>query len=126
MKLVERVFVPIQDYPQLDLTKTVLNLKENIKYLESETQCQIFIKGRHSMCDEDREETLRLSKDPRFRHLNKELFLEITTEATAIDCHTRIAYALSEIRKYLLKQTNNEINEIQSVDLPTSNIEHIK
>ncbi|KAM7342433.1 uncharacterized protein ACRADG_009874 isoform 2-T4 [Cochliomyia hominivorax] len=122
MKLTQRIVVPARCYPELNLIDKILKLKGNcIKIIEDETQCKILIKGRNSMSDLLKEETLRLSKDPRYMHLNKELFLEVSTETTPIECYTRMAHALAEIRKYLLPETNEGINESQ-----LNPLEHVK
>jgi KH domain-containing, RNA-binding, signal transduction-associated protein 3 len=45
---------------------------------------------------------LRGSTDPKFSHLNDDLHVEVTAFAPPAEAHARIAYALAEIRKFLV------------------------
>ncbi|XP_037811384.1 zinc finger protein 181-like [Lucilia sericata] len=86
-----------------NLNKINFTVKERcLKQLEDKTQCKIQIKGRNSMLDTTMEEELRLSGDVRYKHLKRNLYLELTTEATPIECYTRMAHALAEIRFLIL------------------------
>ncbi|XP_065368333.1 uncharacterized protein LOC135960861 [Calliphora vicina] len=107
MKLTQKVFVPVKQYPELNLSSM---FGSSLVQLQEATQCEIQIKGRNSMIDKVKEEELRQSGDPRFKHLNKDLFLEISTVSTPIECYTRIAYALGEIRKCLIPETNDDVS----------------
>ena len=49
-----------------------------------------------------KEEELRLSGDPKFSHLAEDLHVEVTAVAPPAEAHARIAYALTEIRRYLV------------------------
>lgn len=48
------------------------------------------------------EEELRASGDPKFQHLSEELHVEISAFATPAEAHARIAYALAEVRRFLV------------------------
>ena len=48
------------------------------------------------------EEELRQSGDPKFGHLSEDLHVEVTAVAPPAEAHARIAYALTEIRRYLV------------------------
>ncbi|GBP65230.1 Glycine-rich protein GRP33 [Eumeta japonica] len=48
------------------------------------------------------EEELRVSGDPKFAHLSDELHVEISAFATPAEAHARIAYALAELRRFLV------------------------
>jgi hypothetical protein len=48
------------------------------------------------------EEELRASNDPKFSHLNDDLHVEVTAFAPPAEAHARIAYALAEIRRFLV------------------------
>ncbi|XP_065369787.1 KH domain-containing, RNA-binding, signal transduction-associated protein 2-like isoform X1 [Calliphora vicina] len=114
MKLTQKVFVPVKQYPKFNFTGKILGPKGNsLIRLQDETQCKITIKGRNSMRDKVKEEELRKSDDPRFSHLNKDLFVEISTVATPAECYARIAYVLAEIRKYLIPDKNDEVSHEQ-------------
>lgn len=48
------------------------------------------------------EEELRLSGDSRYTHLSDDLHVEISTFAAPAEAHARIAYALAEVRRFLI------------------------
>lgn len=48
------------------------------------------------------EEELRLSGDPKFSHLHEDLHVEITAFAPPAEAHARIAYALADVRRFLV------------------------
>lgn len=99
---------------QFNFTGKILGPKGNsLKQLQHETQCKITIKGRNSMRDREKEEEFRNSGDPRYAHLNKNLFLVISTVGVPAECYARIAYALAEIRKYLVPDKNDEVSQQQ-------------
>lgn len=114
MKLTQKIFVPVKQYPKFNFIGKLLGPKGNsLKRLHEVTQCKISIKGRNSMRDRVKEEELGKSNDPRYSHLNKDMFLEISSVAPPAECYSRIAYALSEIRKYLIPDKNDEISHEQ-------------
>lgn len=118
MKITQKVFVPIKQYPKFNFTGKILGPKGNsLRRLQEETQCKIVIKGRNSMRDRTKEEELRSSGDPKYSHLNKDLFMEISTVATPAECYARIAYALAEVRKYLIPDKNDEVSHEQLREL---------
>lgn len=103
---------------QFNFTGKILGPKGNsLRRLQDETQCKIAIKGRSSIRDRGKEEQLRNSGDPRYAHLQKDLFLEVSTVATPAECYARIAYALAEIRKYLIPDKNDEVSHEQLREL---------
>jgi hypothetical protein len=55
-----------------------------------------------SSLDLFQEEELRISGDPKFLHLLEELHVEITAFAPPAEAHARIAYALAEVRRFLV------------------------
>ena len=56
---------------------------------------------------------MRASNDPKYQHLQEELHVEITAFAPPAEAHARIAYALTEVRKYLIPDSNDEIRQEQ-------------
>ncbi|XP_039953376.1 KH domain-containing, RNA-binding, signal transduction-associated protein 2-like [Bactrocera neohumeralis] len=118
IKLVQKVFVPIKQYPKFNFTGKILGPKGNsLRRLQEETQCRIVIKGRNSIRDRAKEEEMRNSGDPRHSHLNKDLFVEISTVATPAEAYARVAYALAEIRKYLVPDKNDDVAQEQLREL---------
>lgn len=69
------------------------------------------------MKDRQREENLRQSLDPKYAHLNDELHVEISALAPPAEAHARIAYALAEVRKFLIPDSNDEIRQEQFREL---------
>uniref|UniRef100_A0A1A9W3P7 K Homology domain-containing protein n=1 Tax=Glossina brevipalpis TaxID=37001 RepID=A0A1A9W3P7_9MUSC len=114
MKITQKVFVPTKQFPKFNFTGKILGPKGNsLRRLREETQCKIIIKGRGSMRDRSREEELRSMGDPKYAHLNKDLYVEISTIAPPAECYARVAYALAEIRKYLIPDKNDEVSHEQ-------------
>lgn len=64
--------------------------------------CKMAVLGRGSVRDRKKEEELRLSGDPRYTHLFEDLHVEISTFAAPAEAHARIAYALAEVRRFLV------------------------
>ena len=56
---------------------------------------------------------MRASNDIKYQHLQEELHVEITAFAPPAEAHARIAYALTEVRKYLIPDSNDEIRQEQ-------------
>jgi hypothetical protein len=48
------------------------------------------------------EEELRLSGEYKYSHLSEDLHVEIQTFAPPAEAHARIAYALAEVRRFLV------------------------
>ncbi|XP_068893598.1 KH domain-containing, RNA-binding, signal transduction-associated protein 2-like isoform X3 [Tenebrio molitor] len=63
--------------------------------------------------DHPKEEELRASGDPKFQHLSEELHVEISAFATPAEAHARIAYALAEVRRFLVPDYNDDIRQEQ-------------
>lgn len=63
------------------------------------------------MCSQ--EEDLRKSLDPKYAHLSDDLHVEITALAPPAEAHARIAFALAEVRKYLIPDNNDNIRQEQ-------------
>ena len=59
------------------------------------------------------EEELRASGDPKYVHLAEDLHVEITAFAAPAEAHARIAYALAEVRRYLVPDNNDDIRKEQ-------------
>lgn len=76
--------------------------------------------GRNSMRDRAKEEELRSSKDPKYAHLNSDLHVEISTIAPPAEAYARIAYAMAELRKYLIPDSNDIIRQEQLRELMDS------
>ena len=75
------------------------------------------ILGKGSMRNPAQEEELRSSTDPKHTHLGEDLHVEISTFASPAEAHARLALALSEIRAYLIPDSNDQIRQQQMRDI---------
>lgn len=64
-----------------------------------------------------KEESLRSSLDPKYAHLSDELHVEISALAPPAEAHARIAYALAEVKKYLIPDANDMMRQTQMRDI---------
>ncbi|XP_050420643.1 KH domain-containing, RNA-binding, signal transduction-associated protein 1-like isoform X2 [Adelges cooleyi] len=103
IKVSVKVAVPVRDHPK----------GNSLKRLQEETITKMAILGRGSMRDKSKEDKLRNSGDSKFAHLKDDLHVEITAFAPAAEAHARIAYALTEVRRFLVPDYNDEIRQEQ-------------
>ncbi|XP_023290431.1 KH domain-containing, RNA-binding, signal transduction-associated protein 3 [Orussus abietinus] len=114
IKVAVRVQVPVRDHPKFNFVGKLLGPKGNsLKRLQEDTMCKMAVLGRGSMKDRQKEEELRLSGDPKFSHLMEDLHVEISAYATPAEAHARIAYALDEVRRFLVPDYNDDIRQEQ-------------
>ncbi|KAJ8710333.1 hypothetical protein PYW07_009699 [Mythimna separata] len=117
-KVTVKVLVPVKEHPKFNFVGKLLGPKGNtMKHLQEETMCKMAILGRGSMRDRQKEEELRNSLDPKYAHLTDELHVEISALAAPAEAHARIAYALAEVKKYLIPDTNDMIWQTQMRDI---------
>lgn len=106
---------------QFNFVGKLLGPKGNsLRRLQEETLCKMTVLGRNSMRDRVKEEELRSSKDPKYAHLNSDLHVEISTIAPPAEAYARIAYAMAELRKYLIPDSNDIIRQEQLRELMDS------
>lgn len=60
---------------------------------------------------------MRAALDPKYAHLNDDLHVEISALAPPAEAHARVAYALAEVRKYLIPDSNDVIRQEQFREL---------
>ena len=89
----------------------------SLRRLQEDTMCKMAVMGRGSMKDRIREENFRQSLDPKYGHLNDELHVEICALAPPAEAYARVSYALGEVRKYLIPDSNDEIRQEQFREL---------
>ncbi|CAH1640797.1 unnamed protein product [Spodoptera littoralis] len=117
-KVTVKVLVPVKEHPKFNFVGKLLGPKGNtMKHLQEETMCKMAVLGRGSMRDRQKEEELRNSLDPKYAHLTDELHVEISALAPPAEAHARIAYALAEVKKYLVPDTNDMIWQTQMRDI---------
>ncbi|XP_013182602.1 PREDICTED: KH domain-containing, RNA-binding, signal transduction-associated protein 2-like isoform X1 [Papilio xuthus] len=118
VKVTVKVLVPVKDHPKFNFVGKLLGPKGNtMKQLQEETMCKMAVLGRGSVRDRQKEEELRNSLDPKYAHLLDELHVEISALAPPAEAHARIAYALAEVKKYLIPDTNDFIRQNQMRDM---------
>ncbi|GBP73707.1 KH domain-containing, RNA-binding, signal transduction-associated protein 2 [Eumeta japonica] len=118
IKIVAKVLVPIKEHPKFNFVGKLLGPKGNtMKQLQEDTICKMAVLGRGSMRDRQKEEELRNSLDPKYAHLSDELHVEISAMGSPAEAHARMAYALAEIRKYLIPDSNDFMHPNQMRDI---------
>ncbi|RZF33329.1 hypothetical protein LSTR_LSTR007674 [Laodelphax striatellus] len=114
IKVTVKVLVPVKEHPKFNFVGKLLGPKGNsLKRLQEETMTKMAILGRGSMRDKAKEEEMRQALEPKYAHLCDDLHIEICALAPPAEAHARIAYALAEIRKYLVPDSNDEIRQEQ-------------
>ena len=107
---------------QFNFVGKLLGPKGNsLKRLQEETLTKMAVLGKGSMRDKAKEEEMRLSKDPKYHHLNDDLHVEIVAFAPPAEAHARMSYALTEVRKYLIPDSNDTIRQLQMKELEILN-----
>lgn len=114
IKVSAKVLVPVREHPKFNFVGKLLGPKGNsMKRLQEETMCKMAVLGRGSMKDRAKEEELRVSCDPKFAHLSDDLHVEISALGPPAEAHARVAFALAEVRKYLVPDNNDNIRQEQ-------------
>ncbi|XP_033210342.1 KH domain-containing, RNA-binding, signal transduction-associated protein 2 [Belonocnema kinseyi] len=125
IKVAVRVQVPVRDHPKFNFVGKLLGPKGNsLKRLQEDTMCKMAVLGRGSMKDRQKEEELRVSGDPKFSHLMEDLHVEISAYATPAEAHARIAYALAEVRRFLVPDYNDDIRQEQMWEMQILNTQN--
>ncbi|CAO1408697.1 unnamed protein product [Diamesa tonsa] len=114
IRVVVKVIVPVKEHPKFNFVGKLLGPRGNsMRRLQEETLCKMAILGRGSMKDRKREEELRVAADPKYAHLNDDLHVEISAIGPPSECYARVAFALAEVRKYLIPDSNDNIRQEQ-------------
>ncbi|CAO1408649.1 unnamed protein product [Diamesa tonsa] len=118
IKIAVRVAVPVRDHPKFNFVGKLLGPKGNsLKRLQEETMCKMSVLGRGSMRDRKKEEELRLSGEYKYSHLSEDLHVEISTFSPPAEAHARIAYALAEVRRFLVPDHHDDIRQEQKWEM---------
>ncbi|KAL7735681.1 hypothetical protein ACLKA6_002558 [Drosophila palustris] len=119
VKVSVKVAVPVRDHPKFNFVGKLLGPKGNsMKRLQEDTMCKMAVLGRGSMRDRRKEEELRASGDSRYAHLFEDLHVEISTFAAPAEAHARIAYALAEVRRFLVPVSAQTVHQLPDPSLP--------
>ena len=104
----EKIYIPFMDQKKYNLVGRLLGPKGlTLKRIQAETNTKMSILGRGSMRDKQKEEELRNSSDPTYKHLSDDLHVLIE----AIPPHTtqKIAAGVAEVRKMLIPVVSGHI-----------------
>ncbi|KAJ8976371.1 hypothetical protein NQ317_003225 [Molorchus minor] len=114
IKVTVKVLVPVREHPKFNFVGKLLGPKGNsMKRLQEETMCKMAVLGKGSMKDRQKEEECRKSLDPKYAHLTEDLHVEISALGPPAEAHARVAFALAEVRKYLIPDNNDNIRQEQ-------------
>ncbi|XP_062189034.1 KH domain-containing protein SPIN1-like isoform X1 [Phragmites australis] len=97
VKKIIRMEVPVDSYPNFNFVGRILGPRGNsLKRVEASTGCRVFIRGKGSIKDTDKEE--KLKGKPGYEHLNEPLHILIEAElpANIIDARLRQAQEIME------------------------------
>ncbi|KAM9559782.1 KH domain-containing, RNA-binding, signal transduction-associated protein 2-like [Salvelinus alpinus] len=118
IKLLERVLIPVQQYPKFNFVGKLLGPRGNsMKRLQEETGAKMSILGKGSMRDKVKEEELRKSGEAKYAHLSNDLHVLIEVFAPPGEAYSRMSHALEEIKKFLVPDYNDEIRQEQLREL---------
>jgi len=118
VRVATKVIVPIKQHPKFNFVGKLLGPRgSSLKQLQTGSMTKMAILGRGSMRNQEQEEALRASGDPKHSHLNEDLHVEISTFASPSEAHARLALALSEVRAYLIPDSNDQIRQQQMRDI---------
>ncbi|XP_029722961.1 KH domain-containing, RNA-binding, signal transduction-associated protein 3 isoform X2 [Aedes albopictus] len=118
IKVSVKILVPVKEHPRFNFVGKLLGPKGNtLKRLQEDTMCKMAILGRGSMKDRKKEEELRSGMDPKYAHLMDDLHVEVNANGPPAEVYARIAYAMAELRKYLIPDSNDFIRQEQMREL---------
>eukprot|EP00091_Calanus_sinicus_P001196 TRINITY_DN11163_c0_g1_i1.p1 TRINITY_DN11163_c0_g1~~TRINITY_DN11163_c0_g1_i1.p1 ORF type:complete len:324 (-),score=39.90 TRINITY_DN11163_c0_g1_i1:202-1173(-) len=109
-----KVNIPVREHPKFNFVGKLLGPRgSSLKQLQEDTMTKMAVLGRGSMRNKQQEEEFRNSSDPKHSHLKEDLHVEITAFASPAEAYARLAFALTEIRKYLIPDSNDQIRQQQ-------------
>lgn len=112
-----RVRIPIQEFPKFNFVGKLLGPKGNtLKRLQEETGCKMAILGKGSMRDKGKEDDLR-KEGGKYSHLNEDLHVYVEAFAEMTDGYRRLAHAVSELKKFLIPEPNDDIRAQQMEEM---------
>ncbi|XP_042451562.1 KH domain-containing protein At1g09660/At1g09670-like [Zingiber officinale] len=100
VKKVVRLDVPVDKFPHFNFVGRLLGPRGNsLKRVEASTQCRVYIRGRGSVKDSIKEESLR--DKPGYEHLNEPLHILVEAEFTADIVDARLNQAVATLEDLL-------------------------
>ncbi|XP_057800224.1 KH domain-containing protein At3g08620-like isoform X2 [Salvia miltiorrhiza] len=115
VKRILRLEIPVDNYPNFNFVGRLLGPRGNsLKRVEATTGCRVFIRGKGSIKDPDKEEKLR--GRPGYEHLNEPLHILIEADLPANVVDMRLRQA-QEIIEELLKPVDESQDFIKRQQL---------
>ncbi|XP_064604425.1 KH domain-containing, RNA-binding, signal transduction-associated protein 3-like [Liolophura sinensis] len=117
IKLSAKVKIPVKEHPKFNFVGKLLGPQGNsLKRLQHETGTKMSILGRGSMRDKAKEEECR-KEGGKYAHLNDELHVLIEVFTDVADAYARISHGLTELKKFLIPEHNDDIGEQQRQEM---------
>ncbi|CAK9134880.1 unnamed protein product [Ilex paraguariensis] len=107
VKRVLRLEIPVDSYPNFNFVGRLLGPRGNsLKRVEASTGCRVFIRGKGSIKDPDKEENLR--GRPGYEHLNDPLHVLIEAElpVNIVDDEIQDFYKRQQLRELAMLNSN--------------------
>ncbi|XP_050420640.1 KH domain-containing, RNA-binding, signal transduction-associated protein 2-like [Adelges cooleyi] len=118
IRLTAKIMVPAKEFPRFNFVGKLLGPKGNsLKRLQEDTMTKMAILGKGSMRNKEKEDEMRSSLNPKFSHLADELHVQVTAYAPPAEAYARLAYALAELRKFLIPDHNDQIAQEQAREM---------
>ncbi|XP_050545660.1 KH domain-containing, RNA-binding, signal transduction-associated protein 2 isoform X2 [Daktulosphaira vitifoliae] len=118
IRLTTKIMVPVKEFPRFNFVGKLLGPKGNsLKRLQEDTMTKMAILGKGSMRNKEKEDEMRNSLNPKFSHLADELHVQVTAYAPPAEAYARVAYALAELRKFLIPDHNDQIAQEQAREM---------
>jgi len=114
VKLVETIYLPIEEYPKFNFVGKIIGPKGNtLKNIVALTRTKISVLGQGSTRDREKEDELSKSGDPKHEHFKEPLHVIIQVEAPRSDAHERLANAIEEINKCMAPENVDVRHDMQ-------------
>jgi protein quaking len=115
VKRILRLEIPVDNYPNFNFVGRLLGPRGNsLKRVEATTGCRVFIRGKGSIKDPEKEDKLR--GRPGYEHLNEQLHILIEADLPASIVEIRLRQA-QEIIEELLKPVDESQDFIKRQQL---------
>lgn len=97
-----KIDIPAQDYPRFNFVGKLLGPGgSTLKGIQESTMTKMAILGKGSMRNDDRENELLGSGDPKYNHLRHKLHLQIDSLGVPSEAYYRLSHAIAEVKKHM-------------------------
>lgn len=102
VKVRAKIDIPAQDYPRFNFVGKLLGPGGGtLKGIQESTMTKMAILGKGSMRNDDRENELLGSGDPKYNHLRHKLHLQIDSLGVPSEAYYRLSHAIAEVKKHM-------------------------